>query len=123
MLLFIDKKIETKTILKLCQAHFGNFIKFVADIDRQLIVAGGEMHADAEELLLKNGSRQMSLWGANLYPENQPGDRIECESFINIRPLDDNLATGIQNEAIREKVRQLAETLLLSPEEKITLDD
>jgi len=123
MLLFIDKKIETQTILKLCQAHFGNFIKFVADIDRQLIVAGGEMHADAEALLLKNGSRQMSLWGANLYPENEPEKRVEFESFINIRPLDDNLATGIQNEAICEKVRQLAETLLLSPEEKITLDD
>ncbi|MBU0713641.1 hypothetical protein KJ762_02445 [bacterium] len=123
MLLLIDKKIDTITILKLCQAHFGNFIKFVADIDRKVIAAGGEMHADAEVLLLNNGSKQVSLWGANLYPENEPEKRIEFESFINIRPLDDNMALTVQNAEIRHKIKNLVEALLLSPEELIQLED
>ncbi|MDO9548807.1 MAG: DUF5674 family protein [Candidatus Marinimicrobia bacterium] len=123
MLLLIDKKLEPITILKLCQAHFGNFIKFVADIDLKVIAAGGEMHADAEALLLNNGSKQVSLWGANLYPENEPEKRIEFESFINIRPLDDNMAMIIQNAEIRHKIKNLVEALLLSPEERIQLED
>jgi len=107
----------------LCRTHFGNFIKFVADLDKNRIAAGGDLHADAEEMLLQNGSKQESLWGANLYPEKEPENRIEYESFINIRPLDDNLATTIQNAEIRQKVKKLAETLLMSPEDTIQLED
>ncbi|HYS05477.1 MAG TPA: DUF5674 family protein [Candidatus Dormibacteraeota bacterium] len=29
---------------------------------------GGELHADAEQLLLEQGSAQADLWGANCFP-------------------------------------------------------
>ena len=123
MLILVDHKLALSTIHELCRAHFGNFFKFVADVERGVIAAGGDMHADAEELLLKNGSQQASLWGANLYPAKSAEKRIEFESFINIRPLDDNHSTTIQSEETRRKIRQLAESLLMAPDEQMELDD
>ncbi|HDP68024.1 MAG TPA: hypothetical protein ENN20_05915 [Candidatus Marinimicrobia bacterium] len=81
------------------------------------------MYADAEELLLKNGSQQASLWGANLYPAKAADQRLAFEPFINIRPLDDNLSTTIQSEETRRKIRQLTESLLMAPDEQIELDE
>jgi len=54
----------------------------VVDIRRGILVGGGEMHADCEDILLEAGSEQDDLWGANWYPADQ---RIEFESLINIR--------------------------------------
>jgi len=46
-------------------------VKFVVDIDLIKLAVGGEMHADAELVLLEEGSSQESLWGANIYPEKK----------------------------------------------------
>jgi len=43
-------------------------IKFVVDVEREIIVFGGELHSDAEEILVENGSDNRNLWGGNLYP-------------------------------------------------------
>lgn len=67
--------------------------------------------------------QQSVLWGANLYPANQPDERIDFEFFINIRPLDDNLPTTIQNTEIQKTIRLLTEKLLTTPEEYIELDE
>ena len=48
---------------------FGNLVKAVVDVDRQLIAVDAELHSDLEALLLEDGSKQKSLWGINLYPE------------------------------------------------------
>ena len=79
-------------------ARYGNMIKIVVDIRRRILVGGGEMHADCEDVLLAAGSEQDDLWGANWYPADQ---RIEFESLINIRPRLGNRGMIIQSEAIR----------------------
>ncbi|NQU26732.1 MAG: hypothetical protein HQ528_00435 [Candidatus Marinimicrobia bacterium] len=117
----IESKISLEELRTLCQKTFKYFVKFVADIDQGLIAIGGELHADGEELLLESGSRQDNLWGVNFYSENDPDDRVEYESFINIRPRLDNNSMKVENESIRIRIRQLAEQLILAPGEKVVL--
>ena len=38
----------------------------------EVAAVGGELHADAEALLLEQGSQQKDLWGANYYPGRGP---------------------------------------------------
>ncbi|NLP11770.1 hypothetical protein GX408_15330 [bacterium] len=92
-------------------------VKFVADVVRGCLAVGGELHADAETLLLEDGSAQSDLWGGNFYPWNPPQQRLEYTSFINIRPADDNSDMEIRDEAVRRHVESLVERLLLSQDE------
>ncbi|MFA4888951.1 MAG: DUF5674 family protein [Candidatus Omnitrophota bacterium] len=65
---------------------FGNLVKAVVDVDREVVAVDAELHSDLEALLLENGSKQKSLWGINLYPEMQGEEYIEFDSMINMRP-------------------------------------
>lgn len=98
---------------------FGDMVKFVVDIEKGVLALGGEMHADCEEILLAQGSKQENLWGANLYPFRDNEERIEYTSLINIRPSEGNRGMEIQDETIRRKVREMAERLLLAPDEHL----
>ncbi|MGN0326417.1 MAG: DUF5674 family protein [Lachnospiraceae bacterium] len=51
----------------------------------------------------KKGSKQESLWGINLYPE-ETEDFIEFDSLINIRPRQNNKGRGVYDETIRNKI-------------------
>ena len=119
MIKITDQKISHAELLQLCRAHFDTMVKFVVDIDRQMLALGGEMHADAEALLLQGGSDQSSLWGGNLYPWNDPEQRIEYTSFINIRPMDDNTSMEIMNDSIKESVKTIIETCVLAFDESL----
>jgi len=61
--------------------QYTDMIKIVVDIRRGILAGGGEMHADCEDVLLENDSRQADLWGANWYPATS---KIEFDSLINI---------------------------------------
>lgn len=65
-------------------------VKYVVDVRRGFAAVGGELHADAEALLLENGSRQADLWGANYYPGLGEEQCIEYTSLINISPARGN---------------------------------
>ncbi len=54
-------------------------------IERAVIAIGGELQADAEQILLEHGSRPADLWGANYYPGRGREGCIEFTSLINIR--------------------------------------
>jgi hypothetical protein len=53
----------------MADSAFGNLVKAVVDIDREVMVLDAELHSDLEARLLEDGSKQKSLWGINLYPE------------------------------------------------------
>lgn len=114
----ITSKISRST-LTAHLAHFGDMVKFVVDIEKGVLALGGEMHADCEELLLEQGSKQENLWGANLYPFREGEERIEYTSLINIRPSAGNRGMEIQDESIRRKMREITETLLLAHDEHL----
>jgi len=86
---------------------FGDIVKAVVDIDRELIAVDAELHSDLEALLLEDGSQQKHLWGINLYPEASGDEFIEFDSMINVRPSQDNKSRGVESEAIRGKIIQI----------------
>ena len=95
----------TRNELKQMAANiFGNLLKAVIDVDREIIAVDAELHSDLEALLLEDGSKQKSLWGINLYPE-MPGDAfIEFDSMINMRPSRGNRSRGVEDPETRRKI-------------------
>jgi hypothetical protein len=87
-------------------------VKYVVDVERAVIAIGGEMHVDAEQLLLESGSRQADLWGANYYPGRGREGCIEYTSFINIRPSAGNRSMELVDPALRARVRELTLALV-----------
>ena len=59
-------------------------VKLVVDIKLKKMGVGGELHSDAEELLINEGSNQENIWGANLYSYKSGNERLEYTSLINI---------------------------------------
>lgn len=84
-----------------------DLIKVVVDVERSLAAIGGELHADSEQLLLDDGSKQEHLWGANIYPKRPAEEQLEYESMINIRPRAGNRSMEIQDPTIRAAVRTI----------------
>jgi len=92
---------------KMAADTFGNVVKAVVDVDRELIAVDAELHSDLEALLLGNGSKQKNLWGINFYPEMQGNDFIEFDSMINMRPSQGNRSRGIDDEGLRKKIIEI----------------
>ncbi len=111
-IVLVEKKIEPAELARLVGAYFEGMVKYVVDIERKIAAVGGELHADAEHLLLESGSRQADLWGANYYPGRGPEECIEYTSLINIRPAQGNRAMEIADPEIRERVREITSTLI-----------
>ena len=85
-------------------ALFGNLVKAVVDVDRELLAVDAELHADLEALLLENGSKQKNIWGINLYPEMTGDDFVEFDSMINMRPSQGNKSRGVNDPEMRKKI-------------------
>ena len=108
MIHLLTEKVTAQQVQGMLELY-SNMIKIVVDIRHNILAGGGEMHADCEEALLDNGSRQADLWGSNWYPATE---RIEFESLINIRPRDGNRSTFIQNSETQQKVEAITRQLL-----------
>ena len=115
----ISEKIDQGVLVELANAWFKSFVKFVADITTGQLAVGGELHSDAELLLIENGAKQSNLWGGNFFPNKPSDERIEFTSLINIRPKDNNYSMEIENDIIRKKVTRIVETLLMSPDDNL----
>jgi hypothetical protein len=104
----IDTTISTPELLAMAEKMYGNLVKAVVDLQRNILVVDAEMHADEEQYLLEQGSKQNDLWGINLYPSKFGADDfIEFDSMINIRPRQQNMSRGIDNPKIREQIVKL----------------
>jgi len=90
--------------LKEMADKFGNMVKAVVDIDRELVAVDAELHSDLEALLLDKGSKQKNLWGINLYPELVDSEFIEFDSMINMRPSQGNISRGVDDKATAQKI-------------------
>jgi hypothetical protein len=107
-----EGRIEPNELRRLVLLYFEDMVKYVVDVERGVLALGGEMHADAEQLLLEDGSHQVDLWGANYYPGRGREDCIEYTALINIRPAAGNRSMEIQDPAVRERVRALTWSLV-----------
>lgn len=109
--LVLEQRIERADLARLL-GLFGDIIKYVADVERGVIAIGGELHADAEQVLLEQGSRPADLWGANYYPGRGREGCIEFTSLINIRPARGNRSMEVEDPAVRERIRALTFALV-----------
>jgi hypothetical protein len=106
------ERVSSERLACLVAAWFEDMVKYVIDVERGVAAVGGEMHADAEQLLLEAGSRQADLWGANYYPGRGREGCIEYTSLINIRPSLGNRSMELESPALRERVRELTFRIL-----------
>lgn len=91
---------------------FGNLVKAVVDIDKQIVILDGELHADLEHFLLEQGSLQNNLWGINLHPDQyDTGNFIEFDSMINLRPNQNNFSRSVDNHKLREQIQNIIKPL------------
>ena len=111
-IVILDEPISREALRDLVLEWFGDMVKYVVDVRREVIAVGGELHADAEALLLGAGSRQEDLWGANYYPGTSPESCIEFTSLINIRPARGNPGMELEDPALRERVRAVTYRLI-----------
>ena len=111
-ILVSDRPIDPKLLRELVERFFGDMVKLVVDVRQRLVAVGGELHADAEAVLLEGGSKQADLWGANYYPGLGPDECLQFTALINIRPAQDNRAMEVQDPAIRETIRAVVHELV-----------
>ncbi len=107
-ILVLTKPIDPVVLRRLVAGGFGDMVKFVVDVQRGVVAVGGELHADAEQVLLQEGSRQQDLWGANYYPGRGREGCVEFTALINISPARGNRSMEVSDPAIREQIRTLA---------------
>ncbi len=108
----VETRIAPAELERLTELFFGDMVKLVVDVQRRRIAVGGELHADGEQLLLAQGSRQADLWGANYYPGRGPDDSIEYTALINIRPAQGNRAMEVQDASLRARMGELIRELI-----------
>jgi len=110
MPLIIRQQATTEDIAKMAEDYEG-YIKVVVDISRGILAGGGEMHVDAEAVLLADGSKQQDLWGGGIDWDTK---EIDYNSMINLRPRDGNPSRDILSSGVRQKFDAVMQRLLLS---------
>jgi hypothetical protein len=105
-------RLDPRELRRLVDLYFEDMVKCVVDVERGVMAVGGEMHADGEQLLLEDGSRQADLWGANYWPGRGREGCVEYTALINIRPAQGNRSMEIQDPAVRGRVQELTFALV-----------
>ena len=94
----------TKEEVEKLSEVFKVYIKTVIDIEKRICSAGMDRHFEGEQILLDDGSNQSEIWGGGIDLENKI---VDFNSFINIRPNDNNSSNEIQNPEIRKEYEAL----------------
>lgn len=84
--------------------QFASYIKTVIDVEKKICSAGCDRHFEAEKILINQGSNQENVWGGGIDIETKV---IDCNSFINIRPHQQNASNEILSESIRIEYERL----------------
>ena len=111
-IVLVRDRIDTSELRRLTQAFFVDMVKYVVDVERGVAAVGGELHVDAADALLDDGSLHEHLWGANYYPGRGPDDCIEYVSLINIRPAHGNRSMEVEEAATRVRILELTTALI-----------
>ncbi|MEK7142875.1 MAG: DUF5674 family protein [Patescibacteria group bacterium] len=106
-------KIIRRELQKMTSKMFGNLVKAVVDIEKEIIAVDAELHSDEEASLLEKGSEQKNLWGINLYPDKRGKDFIEFDSMINIRPSQGNRSRGVDDSKIQKSIVKIINKLIV----------
>jgi len=94
----------TKEEIEKLKEEFDIYIKTVIDLEEKVCSAGMDRHFMGEQILLNEGSKQNQIWGGGINLETK---EIDYNSFINIRPRDNNPKNEILSMEIRQKYEGL----------------
>lgn len=94
----------TKEEIEKLREQFDTYIKTVIDVQKKVCSAGCNRHFESEKILLEQGSHQPNIWGGGVDLETTI---IDFNSFINIRPADNNTSNEIQDATIRAEFEKL----------------
>jgi len=108
----VTERVTIKELKDMATGMFGNLIKVVVDVEKEIMAIDGELHADEEALLLENGSKQENLWGINIYPDLPKGDKIEFDSMINLKPRQGNITRSVDDPRICNKIIKIVNKLV-----------
>ncbi len=100
----ITEVIQLEELRPMTAKFYGEMVKAVVDIDREIIAVDADMHADLERLLLEVGSEQRFLWGINLYPQLTGDAFVEFDSMINLRPVHGNRSRSVEDPETRRRI-------------------
>ncbi|MCC5633810.1 DUF5674 family protein [Nostoc sphaeroides CHAB 2801] len=109
MILLLRERATPEQLELMLRSH-KFYIRTAVDIERRVLVGGGGLHADCEEKLLDDGSRQQDIWAASFMPIS---GKIIYESMVNLRPRQ-NRSMELLDPKIRERVAQLINEFLVN---------
>ena len=110
----IENPINRAELKKIASERYGDLIKGAVDIEKEVMVLGGELHIDeALKLVEKFQSKSKDIWGINLYPEKTGDDMIEFDSMINLKPDLGNRSRGVDSPEIQEKIKNIVGKLIV----------
>ena len=103
----LKQPISREELKSIAQNTFGDMVKCVADVRRNLLAIDADLHADLESLLLDDGSDQADLWGFNLWVNEEGDDFVEFDSLINIRSWQGNPSREVLDQDVREAIKRI----------------
>jgi hypothetical protein len=108
-----DSRIKLDELTKMAEGTFGDLVKAVVDVERDMMVVDAELHADEEALLIEHGSDQSDIWGINLYPGLEGDEFVEYDSMINLRPSQGNRSRRVEDPEIRNRILRIVNDLVI----------
>ncbi len=111
----IKDKISIQKLKETAEKMFGNLVKAMVDVEKEIMAVDAPMHADLLELLIdKENSEPKNLWGINIYPAKTGDDFIEFDSIMNFKPGLGNRTRGVEDENVRKKIIEVVKKYVLS---------
>jgi len=108
----VSEPISTQQLREAGEELYGDMVKAVVDVEKEIIAVGAELHADEEAFLLERNSLQENLWGINLYTERVMPEMLEFDSMINIRPRQNNRSRGVEDTKLKERIVAIVNKLV-----------
>lgn len=109
MIILLEKP-ATEDDIKKASEELGDYIKIIVDIVRYKVAIGGELHADAEKLMIEQGSKQKDIWGGGI---DLATKKLFTNAMINIRPNQGNDSMEILDQDARQVFLEVARQHLL----------
>lgn len=99
----------TQDQIKNASDDLDGYVKFVVDLEKEVMTIGGLRHIEGEQLLLQNGSSQKNLWGGGVDLQSK---EIDFDSMINIHPPE-NSSREVLDKVLREQIKKIVNKLFV----------
>jgi hypothetical protein len=110
--LLVTEPISVVHLRETGEELYGDMVKAVVDVQKEVMAVGAELHADEEAFLLERNSQQENLWGINLYTDRELTEIVEFDSMINIRPRQNNRSRYVEDANVRTNIIRIVQKLV-----------